>query len=443
MIMKKTLSKSSRKTKKTRKTNSRAVKKKSAFNVFVLLCLVIIPMGFIPLPFGAVENIVIDVLKDAGADSVSVGKAYVTVFKGIHIENLSTYKRKNSRENYRTKVSSVNIIGNVFDLASAISEQKKSSKSKKRDIFMEVFDKPVELAGEAFVQLPAFGLINRIELNGAAIHFTQKNKAGISVEGVSMKLYGNNEFLEGKLFAAKANIPSVTRFDNFNVKLKSDGKRLDIFGVNGKIFDGEFRAQVSINLKNYRILSGSAHISGLDIQQLWTKIKFASGQVGGRVDSDVEIEEGTVTALKSIALKGKFSVSEASAVDLPLQKTDMVKKVSPKLRAIQFEQVNGDFTYSNQKVKFNEIAGTGDVMKFRSIGWLELDNGKWEQNFEGEFSKQFIPQIPSGLIRNSLEKTNDGGGRFKCNINQTFENPRVKVDKSMYRQAIKNTLRRK
>ena len=443
--MRKKRSKSSRKTKKVGKTNLRAGKKKSSFgvSVFVLLCLAIVIMGFIPLPFGAIENIVIDVLKDAGADSVSVGKAYITVFKGIHVENLSTYKRKNSRENYRAKISSVNIVGNVFGLASTISKPKIPSKSKKRDIFMEVFDKPVELVGEAAIKLPSLGLISGIELNGANIYFTQKGKPGVSVEGASAKFYGNNESLEGKLYAAKANIPSFTRIDNLNAKLKSDGKQLNLFGVSGKIFDGKFRGQASVNLKNYRITSGGAHLDGLDLRQLWTKFKFASGQVGGRVNSDIEIEKGMVTAPKLIALKGKFSVGEVSAVDLPLQNTDMVKKVSPKLRSIRFKQVTGDFTYSNQRVKFNEITGTGDVMNFSSVGWLQLESGKWEQNFEGEFSKQFIPEIPSGLIRNSLEKTKDGGGRFKCNISQTFQSPYVKADKSMYKQAIKNVFKRK
>jgi len=432
-VMGRKRSKSSRTTKKYRKRN---------FGVFLLLCIILL-IGFMPLSFDGVENIVAGVLKDAGADSVSVGKAYITVFKGIQVENLSTYKRRNSREYYRTKVSSVSIVGNVFGLAAVVSGGgKKPSKTPKRDIFLEVYDRPVELLGEAIVQLPAVGLINKIELNSASVRFINKDGAGVSADGVSVKLYKSNELFNGHLTAKKVNIPHFTKIENFNVKLKSNGKNLDFFDAKGKIFDGKFRGQVSINPKNSRIVGGNAHISGLDIQKLWTEMKFASGHVSGKFDSDVEIEGGTKIALESIKLKGKFSVNEASAVDLPLQNVDMVSKISPKLKSVQFQQVTGDFRFLDKCFEFDEIVGTGDVMKFRSVGWLEL-NGRWEQNFEGEFSKQFMTEIPSGLIKNSLGRTDDGGGRFRCKISQTFEKPRVKADKSMYKQVFKNIFKKK
>jgi hypothetical protein len=413
-------------------------KKKKSLLLWLFVFLVI----FIPFGIGKFDGIVEDILKEAGADSVSVGNVSVSLFRGICIENLSTYKRKNAQEYYTAEISRIYIRGDIFGLGSMVIGREKSGKVK-RDIFMEVYYKPIELVSEAFSNLAALGLLKEIEINGAAICFMNKGKVNISAKGVSTKLSMKSDAFEGKASIAYALIPSVAKIESFSTKMKSnDGKQLDLFDMEWKVFGGKFNARASLNLKKPKILGGGMRIRGLDVKQFWAQSKILSGNIEGKVDLDLEIEPFKLSVIDSVKLKGSFSVNKLTAVDLPLQKLAVVNKASPKLRSIQFEQVKGKFVFSNKNIKFNEILGIGDVMNFRSVGWFNIDDGRVYQDFEGEFGEQFVSTELSRLVRNSLEKTENGGGRFKCTISQTFEYPRVKVDKSVIKTGIKNIFKK-
>jgi hypothetical protein len=104
------------------------------------------------------------------------------------------------------------------------------------------------------------------------------------------------------------------------------------------------------------------------------------------------------------------------------------------LRELRFSQVSGGFAVAEGKLNFKEITGAGDVLTFRSVGWVGFD-GKISQDFDGEFSGAFVAGLPN-LVKNSLEKTESGGGRFKCRIGGPFHKPRIEVDMSVYNRAI-------
>ncbi|MDR0304583.1 MAG: hypothetical protein LBH98_07460 [Chitinispirillales bacterium] len=423
------------KKKKRRALPSR--KKKSILPWLFLFSVLFIPFGMNKFTF-----IVEDILTQAGADSVSVGKVSVSLLRGICIENLSTYKRRNAQEYYTVHISRIFIRGKIPALGSMVLGREKGGKVK-RDIFMEVYSKPIGLVSEAFSGLAALGLLKEIEFNNASIRFMNKGKVNVSAENAAAKLSINGGIFKGKASIAGIVIASMGKIENFSVNLKSgDGKQLDLFDAKGKVFGGKFNAQSSINLKNSKIFGTRMHIKEVDVKQSWEQFKISSGGIEGKADLDLEIEPFRFNAFALAKLKGNFCVNKLIAVDLPLQKLPIINKVSPKLRTIQFSEVKGKFTFSKKNINFDEISGVGDVMNFKSVGSFNIDNGKIYQNFEGEFSEEFIATQLPRLVRNSLEITENGGGRFKCTISQTFQNPRVKVDKSVIKTGIKNMFKK-
>jgi hypothetical protein len=378
-----------------------------------------------------------DILKDFGADSVTVKKVSATLFDGVKVTEIQIYKQINPREFYRAEISRVDIYGNVL----AYLFPRKPIKIE-RDFFMEAYEKPLELIGDVFVFGVGRSPLRKIELQNASVVFTNRNKAGVSIDGVSVKLEKRGKKITGNLKAQETIIPSVAKIENFTAKLRSNGKQLEIFDASGDIFDGKLNAELSIDLNNFRTVGGNALISGLDLGLFCKESKFSPGRLEGKADFNLEIEQGTAILLDSIKLTGNFLIKELLTVDLALQNISLVKKFAKDLRTIKFTEVKGEFTFLNGRVNFKEIAGKGDTMKFKSVGWFKLD-GTLQHSFDGEFTPNFVAGL-SRLVRNSFEKTDDGGSRFRCEISGTFHKPRVTVvdKKTMYRRVVKNVFKR-
>ena len=405
-----------------------------AFDLIILLIFTLFA-GVVPHSFGAFKGVVKNVLTDAGADSVSVEKVSVALFKGnVRVEGLHTYKRINEKEYYRTEISNIDIKGNLLALAKFLSF------SEEKDLFMEVYERPLEFVGDVFAQITALRAVKKMEIYGAALRFDDGNNAGMSAEGVSMKLFRRGGSLNGDVSVETAIIPSLAKIENFAVKIRSNNKRLEFFDGNAEIFDGKLNVDAAIDLNDLRIIGGNLRVSELDIERFCTETKFISGRLEGRVDVNIELEESAL-AIDSVKLKGNFSVKELRATDLALQRADIVRRVSRELRVLRFAKVEGDFTFSNRRIWFNEITGTGNVMKFRSVGWFDID-GRLQQDFQGEFSRQFVEGL-GRLIRNSFERTADGGGLFECRISGTLDRPHIVVNKREFvRRGVRNVFNR-
>ena len=400
---------------------------------------VIILIGFIPFTYKSFNGIVEDILKEAGADSVSVENVSVSILGGsVRIENLSTFKRKNTREHYVAEVSRVDIRGNVFALGTLVLGRKNNAQIT-RDIFMEVYAKPIELVGEAFIELGNLSLLKEITLTNASVRFEERGKTAVSAEGISAKLSRRGKFFNGSASVVKANVPDIAEVENLSVKMRSNGKTLDFFDIEGEVLGGNFVANASLSLSDFQILGGKARGEDIDIGQFWQNSKF-SGSVSGVASFDVDILQGKASNLEAVNLSGKFWASRVVAARLPLQRVRLVRRFSLNLCPMSFQRVEGEFTFSNGRFNFSEMVGTGgDIMNFRSVGWFQLD-GRLYKNFNGEFSREVIPTL-TRIVRNSLEM-GETGGRFYCAISGNIENPQVRVGRSVVRRGARNVFRR-
>jgi hypothetical protein len=387
-------------------------------------------IGFIPLDFGAFNGIAEDILKDAGADSVNVKNVSVILIGGIRINEISVYKQINKKEFYRAEISQVNIYCKPLNLLFS-----RNLLLDERDIFMEIYEKPIILAGEAVTLINSLGFIKKMDLSGAKISF----KTGLSAENISVNLLRKKN-IHGNIAIEKITIPSVASIENFSAKLLSNSEILNIFSATADVLNGKLSAEVSIDLNNFRTVGGFAKINGLDLARFCKETKFSPGRLSGIADFNVEIEKNTALMLDSIKLNGNFSVSNLVVSDLALQRLSVVRNASKDLRVLKFSEVNGEFAFLNGKVDFKKITGKGNTMNFTSVGWFKFD-GSIYQKFEGEFSPKFVLGL-SRLVRNSLEKTENGGGKFHCTISQKFHNPKIKVDKAVYKRAIKNAFKK-
>ena len=398
-------------------------------------------IGFIPLSFGVFNEIAEDILTNAGADSVSVGRVSAALFRGVKIEDVFVYKQINARENYTVEISRVNIKCNPLRLLFS----RKYFESD-RDIFMEFNDKPLELAGEAANFVNTLKFIKGAELENANIRFQNRNTAGIRIENVSAKINRRHRALRGGVRVGEVIVPSLAKIENFEIKLhlnaagaSSNGNRLHLFDGNGEIFDGKINMELFVNLDENLIIGGTLSVRELDMRKACTKINLLQGSIDGRVNIDANFEQSAFS-IDLIRLRGSFSATQVLARDLALQRISLLRRI-PQIRTLEFDEVSGNFSFSgglnNGRINFQEMAGRGEAMIFNSHGWFRLD-GRMNKNLNGEMSRKFIDELPR-IMRNSFEITENGKGHFSCTVSGTFDNPQVRVERTMVRNAVRNT----
>jgi hypothetical protein len=384
---------------------------------------------------GVFRGVAENALKEMGADSVSVGSVSVVLWRGLRVRGIATYKRINDNGGaYRARIADADIGCNLVSAGAAFIADPKFFKSD-RDVFREAYERPFELLGDMSRSAAALRPVKRIALRGAGIAFIGKGTLGAAVSGADVALgRAGGRALSGSVSAKEAVIQGLAKVENFNVKLSVDGERLEFADGAGTVFGGKLRMGISVDTRQSKILSGEASVAGLDLEKFCAGTGFSPGSLAGRVDMNARLEGGSPLHLDSVKAEGSASVTNLTAADLALQKAPIVTQFSRDLRLLRFSMVSGGFAAAGGKLHFKEIIGAGDVLKFRSAGWVGFD-GRISQDFDGEFSGDFAAGLPK-LVRNSLEKTESGGGRFKCNISGAFHKPRIEVDKGVYNRAI-------
>ena len=408
-------------------------KNQKTFDTIFILIL-ILWIGFNPFNFKIFNEIAEDILKNAGADSVSVGSVSAVLSKGVRISDVSIYKQINRHEFYRAEISRIDIACNPFSLLFS-----RNALLSDRDIFMELNDKPLELAAEAANFVNTLKFIKKIELRNANLRFQERNRAGIRVENISARFFRRQKRFLGSVSADEAVIPSLVRIENFEIKLRLNKNRLDLFDGSGDIFDGKLNLELSVDLDENSIVGGNLSVRELCMKEAVVKINLLQGSIDGRVNIDA-IFEPSAFSVDEIKLDGSFSATEVVARDLALQRISLLRRI-PQIRTLEFTEIDGNFVFSgglkNGRIHFNEMAGRGEAMIFSSSGWFRL-NGRMQKTMDGEMSRKFIDELPN-IMRNSFEISENGKGRFKCSIGGTFDNPQVKIERAMVRNAMRNT----
>ncbi|MDR3011752.1 MAG: hypothetical protein LBU70_00865 [Chitinispirillales bacterium] len=419
-------------------------------SIFVLV-------GFIPIRSDRLSRGAEKMLAEAGADSVSVGGISGTLFGGMRISNLCAYKRINANESYHIHVERIDVASNLFWLAVTMPFHR-SLFSSERDMFHDAYKSPLGFVGALCDYWMAAVPVKKIILRGASVSFTdKKGLQGIAFSGISAKLSRvkkgigtGTPRLVGSVTVAEAIIPTLAIVENFSAELDASAKTLGI-GGSGSIFGGELEASLILGLtaksdalisgmmNEYSIVGGNARIKGLDLGQYVVGTKFSPGSISGKLDLEAQLKPSRAD-IDSIEAEGSAVITNLVAVNLALQNTRAVNRLSGDLRTLRFSEVRSDIQFSGGRVNFREMVGIGGVLSFRSTGWIDFD-GRLNHNFVGEFSPSFISALPR-LIRNSFERTANGGGRFNCRITGTFHRPNVEIDRSMYNRAIRNVFRR-
>jgi hypothetical protein len=411
----------------------RKVEKTATLALFLLSIFVLV--GFVPISTDPFSGIAENALKVMGADSVSIGGVSVVLWTGLRVRDISTYKRISDKgDGYRASAAHADVRCNLIRAAFALLVNPRLYRHG-RDVFREAYERPFELAGDVSRAVESLRPVKRIVLSGAGISFTSKGASGVSASGAEVTLgRDGGPALSGNVSVRAVVIPALAKVDNFRVKVSIDDKKLELADGVGMVFGGRLRMGLSVDVRQSEISSGEMFVSGLDLERFCAGTGFSPGSLAGKVDFEARVDGGSPISLDSVKAKGLVTVTNLTAADLALQKSPVVNQLSRDLRLLRFSEVRGGFILSGGKLRFREIVGVGDVLKFRSAGWVGLD-GKISQDFEGELSRNFVAGLPK-LIKNSLEKTEDEGGRFKCKIGGTFHKPRIEVDKSVYDRAI-------
>ncbi|MDR2592875.1 MAG: AsmA-like C-terminal region-containing protein [Chitinispirillales bacterium] len=413
---------------------SRKIEKITTLALFLVSLILLV--GFVPIGgAGLFRDAAESVLKGMGADTVSIGSVSVVFWTGLRVKNVDAYKRINDKgDGYRVYAARADVRCNLLGAAAAFAVNRNAFKSG-RDVFREAYEKPLELAGDLFGAAASLRPVKKIALRGVGLGFISKGRPDVSVSGAEVTLHRDGErALSGKVFVGEAVIPTLAKIEKLNVRMSVDDKKLELTDGGGSVFGGELRMNVAVDLNRSRILSGEALVSGLDLEKFCAGTGFSPGSLAGKADIEARADSGSPVRLDSLKAKGLATVTNLTVKDLALQKASVVNQLSRDLRLLRFSEVKGGFTIAGGRFNFKEVAGVGDVLKFRSAGWVGFD-GKLSQDFEGELSRNFVAGLPK-LVRNSLEKTESEGGRFKCKISGTFHKPRIEVDKSVYDRAI-------
>jgi len=412
---------------------SRRVERIITLTLFLVSIIVLV--GFIPVGSGLLRGVAESTLRDMGADSVSIGSVSVVLWTGLQVKNAAAYKRINDKgDGYRVRADNVDVRCNLVSAVLTLAANRELFKFE-RDIFREIYERPLELAGDLYGAAVSLRSVKKIALHGAGIGLIGNGKPGVSASGADVILGRNGEgALSGRVAVREAVIPALAKIEDFSAKISVGDTSLGLADGEGAVFGGKLRVNLAVDVRQSKILSGEMALKGMDLEKYCAGTGFSPGRLAGKVDAEARAEEGSPIRLDSVKARGRVTVKNLTAADLALQKSPVVSQLSRDLRLLRFSEVKGGFVTAGGRLNFKEIVGIGDVLKFRSSGWVGFD-GKLSQDFEGEFSGGFVAGLPR-IVRSSLEKTEDGGGRFKCKIGGSFHKPRIDVDKSVYDRAI-------
>jgi hypothetical protein len=215
--------------------------------------------------------------------------------------------------------------------------------------------------------------------------------------------------------------------------INNDGMIIDV--VKGSIYNGKIRGRAEMSRKKDMSRTGVLSVTGIDLQKMYESSSKNVGDLSGFADVRLSLDSLSPDA-DSQKCTGQFVLRKLSLDRVPVLSTIVVSLAVPRLSKLYFSRVQGDIAVEGERITCTDIQGEGRPVDIESSGWAKTD-GTFNFNLACAFNAEYEDSL-SSLAWNAMIPQDNGGRRFECVISGAWDNPRVKISRTIKRRAVRN-----
>lgn len=404
--------------------------------VFLLIVILLIA-GFFPISHPAITRYVRSIIEKSDIDTCSIGRISLTPWKGVTFYDVIAGGVTNNNTEYNLHFSKIRINLNVIRSFTKWPQIKLSFMQLRKSVhnnFAEDFSGTLDMLLSYSDQVQD---VKSIIINGKQLKIQRNDTLVLTANRFSFDINRNKEepqTLEIALEAAEFDYQKfiVTFFKSSAVY---NNRTLKINNCRGRIFDGKFRLDSELNLRDNFLVALSLMASKIDIDQIADLAETRYGCYYGEMDFHLNFQPSFLN-LDSLRGKGSINASNVKIEDSPVQKSLVELFNIDKLTELSFDRVKSDFKIVNKDTINSEISANGRSIDLKSNGYFNL-YGMIDQNIDATLSEEFAKELPD-FVAKSLETGEDNRLNVRCKVYGTIDNPKVELDREIMKRTIGN-----
>jgi hypothetical protein len=430
----------SNKCEKTEKSKIKRKKNRLLLSAILLICFLILSVvsiitaGFFPVHHHLITKKVIAFIRQAGADSCSIGQLQVTAWKQIEVSNLYMCNTSNNKP-YAIKIEHCRMNYDIHTLLKELLIIKKGFNIKKIDpaiFFADQF--------HALQQIYSFSKntagITKLEASGCKLQYKQKDSAYVVFDKVACDIsLKNDSMFEGAI--------SVDSFSSAHQKINLikgqiafNNKIVTFKECSGQIRNGRLIVNGSVDLNDHRVKNMVWVADSVNIDQYYSSQKKYFGKITGTARVVFHFNDSPIHS-DSLSGNGSIYASNVNLVNIPVQKAIVSLLNLPSISTVKFDSVRSDFRIMAGNKITAAVKANGPVVQLLTDGWIELKSDSLNQNIEGRFTRSFVQTLPS-VVTGAMVETANHERMFKCRIYGTLDHPKISLSKETLNKAINN-----
>ncbi len=392
--------------------------------------------GFFPLSYPLFNRYVHSITSKSPLGTCTVGKIKVALWKGITLYDVHACKSAEDGFKYEVDLSRIRINCNVINLMQKWVQIKEKyqlinssfSQEAKKDVY-SVIDQLLRFAAQ-------YEQINSICIDGKTVKITKRDIPLISAERFSLDVFREQEKSKiTELYIDAAELVYLNNdFTFLRVNCFFDNGILDIGRCRARAFDGKVKINTRLDLIKKRMHDFTLNATDLNLEKITASANMQSC-VSGSMDIDLNLVSSSLE-LDSVRGKGVIHLSEISVWETPVQRALAELLENPDFKRLSFSRVRADFDIRHRDTIRTDIAGSGEVLDFKSSGMLNMKGGI-NQHVDASLSDSAIKELP-GFVVNSLTLDENNRRKVRCRIYGTFAEPKVELDREILKNALGN-----
>ncbi|MBN2036965.1 MAG: hypothetical protein JW768_09515 [Chitinispirillaceae bacterium] len=405
--------------------------------ILLVAVLVITVAGFFPVSHPALGRKAETLIREMGADTCSVRKAAVALWKGIYLHDCFMAGRLDSTRSLAVMIEKGTFSRNCVSLLLDLMLRRGALAGIQRDLP----GKHEHPAATIRACIGAAGKVpfRKVALDGTDLTVRRRDTLLAQVKEIGVQgdfADGKGPSVKGSLSAGSLMVAGVTTARRVRAQFKGDTNAFEVFDVKGTIFEGKMQCEGRIDLAQERLVTFTLSGKNLESGRWFSFADSSQGYFTGKVDVAVTLDSSDLHP-DSIRGSGMLSAEGCTIKRYPFQKTLASLFSFPYFERARFSSVEASFSMHPPGMFSLDVQGKGDTVSVNLSGWFKT-SGAMNARLECLFSRDGTRALPE-FMRRTLEETSRGGRKVRCRIYGSIARPKFEIDsKKIIEKAVQN-----
>ncbi|MFH0919985.1 MAG: AsmA-like C-terminal region-containing protein [Fibrobacterota bacterium] len=414
------------------------------------LLFLVLAGGFIPLRVDFVRKPLLAALPEGMFDSLDMGRATFSLWRGLGVDSLCVVKRLPSGTlsmrlpRLEIDVSYFSLLFHHLHIQRFILESP----------VIDFLNVPVPAL--AHRTLPGVGRVPDGRFLELPLGLRTVSLSEVAIDNGHLRVRDN----QAPLFEARAvcfvlrlgaagkvrgewRMPEAVLLGRWKVlKLGSDitldFPAITLDNLTGRFYNGTLTGAAKADALNGRLNRFRVFLDGIRLDRFYADAGLATGRLSGSADMGLTLSESALHP-DSLRGRGTFHARDIEATGLPVQELVTVRSLLPALAHVRFDDVQGKLEISNGRIQNVPLTAYNQDFRFESTGWMHY-RGRFSQAVHISLAPSFAPQLGKVMAYSLLPEE---GGRYglRLTLSGTFADPAITLDPAIVRRTVGNVLR--